>query len=142
MSKRVQAEQDCADAPRTLAELLTYIAEQAPRRSGVGALQEGAHGAASGVDPALIDYFRDVWSSLGTRRMLRQSQAQVPTNAGPLNSQNLVHRSLTMMRSVSPGYLAHFLSYADALSWMEQLSDERSASKAAVHGARARKTRT
>jgi hypothetical protein len=25
------------------------------------------------------------------------------------------------MRDVSPGYLQHFVAYADALSWMEQL---------------------
>jgi hypothetical protein len=53
---------------------------------------------------------------------LRQSLARVPGNAGPLNSSSLVHRSLSLMRELSPGYLQQFLSYVDALSWMEQMN--------------------
>ena len=43
-------------------------------------------------------------------------------NAGPLNSSSLVHRSLSLMSELSPGYLQQFLSYVDALSWMEQMN--------------------
>ena len=46
--------------------------------------------------------------------------AKVPENAGPLNSQHLVHRSLTLMRDLSPEYLNRFMSYVDALSWLDQ----------------------
>jgi hypothetical protein len=53
---------------------------------------------------------------------MRQSLEQVPGNAGPLNSSSLVHRALSLMREVSPGYLKQFLSYVDALSWMEQMN--------------------
>ena len=53
---------------------------------------------------------------------MRQSLEQVPGNAGPLNSSSLVHRSLSLMRELSPGYLQQFLSYVDALSWMEQMN--------------------
>ncbi len=48
----------------------------------------------------------------------------VPANAGPLNSSSLVHRSLALMREVSPGYLRHFLSYVDALAWPGQLGGD------------------
>lgn len=34
----------------------------------------------------------------------------------------LVHRSMALMRSLSPDYLAHFLAYVDDLSWLEQLA--------------------
>jgi hypothetical protein len=68
----------------------------------------------------LLDYFRDVWSRLGAKRQLKQSLAQVPENAGPLNSSLLVHRTLSLMGEVSPEYLHHFLSYVDALAWVEQ----------------------
>jgi hypothetical protein len=34
----------------------------------------------------------------------------------------LVHRSIMLMRSLSPDYLAHFLAYVDDLSWLEQLA--------------------
>lgn len=69
----------------------------------------------------LLDYFRAVWSKVSAEKQLRDSFAQVPKNAGPLNSSSLVHRSLSLMREVSPGYLEQFLAYADALSWMEEM---------------------
>lgn len=67
--------------------------------------------------------FRNLWTRVRARGQLRQSLEQVPANAGPLNSGSLVHRSLTLMRELSPGYLQHFLAYLDALSWMEQMKD-------------------
>jgi hypothetical protein len=69
----------------------------------------------------VLDYFRETWSRFSTEKQLRQSLEQVPDNAGPLNSNSLVHRSLSLMRALSPGYLQQFLSYVEALSWMEQL---------------------
>ncbi|CAM3789257.1 DUF2894 domain-containing protein [Bordetella bronchialis] len=73
-------------------------------------------------DLALLDYFRDTWSRYSARRQLKQSRERVPENAGPLNSSLLVHRTLSLMGEVSPDYLQYFLSYLDALSWMEQAS--------------------
>jgi hypothetical protein len=70
----------------------------------------------------VLDDFREMWSKISTERQLRQSLAQVPGNAGPLNSSSLVHRSLSLMHELSPGYLRQFLSYVDALSWMEQMA--------------------
>ncbi|MNR65590.1 hypothetical protein D3C85_1886980 [compost metagenome] len=32
-----------------------------------------------------------------------------------------MHRALSLMRELSPGYLQQFLSYTDALMWMEQV---------------------
>jgi hypothetical protein len=71
------------------------------------------------AEPELADYFRDTWARVSVDRQLRQSQAGVPENAGPLNTNHLVHRSLSLMREVSPGYLEQFLSYVDALSRLE-----------------------
>ncbi|SAK55314.1 hypothetical protein AWB77_01613 [Caballeronia fortuita] len=71
---------------------------------------------------ALLDYFRAVWKKVSAEKQLRDSLAHVPKNAGPLNSSSLVHRSLSLMREVSPDYLQHFLAYADALSWMEAIN--------------------
>jgi hypothetical protein len=73
-------------------------------------------------DHPMLDYFRETWARFSTDKHLRQSLAQVPDNAGPLNSNSLVHRSLSLMRDLSPGYLRQFLSYVDALSCMEQLA--------------------
>ena len=66
---------------------------------------------------------RKLWSSVHTSSQVRRSLQSSPENAGPLNSSSLVHRSLTLMREVSPGYLQQFMSYVDALSWLEQLND-------------------
>lgn len=106
-----------------LAELAAYIASQPPRDGAVSDLNSPVRHGAATLDPSVIDYFRDTWSRVGARRLLQQSQAKVPENAGPLNSTNLVYRSLSLMRELSPEYLHHFLTYVDALSWLEQLSD-------------------
>jgi hypothetical protein len=64
--------------------------------------------------------FRATWARLSANQRLTQSQAQVPENAGPLNSQHLVHRALTLMRDLSPEYLNRFIAQVDALLWLEQ----------------------
>ncbi|MEW6343766.1 MAG: DUF2894 domain-containing protein [Paraburkholderia sp.] len=98
-------------------------------RDALAALNEyiaGHHdalpGPASYPELDMLEYFREIWSRFRTGRQLQQSLEQVPGNAGPLNSSSLVHRSLSLMRELSPGYLQQFLSYVDALSWMEQMS--------------------
>ncbi|MBJ9963105.1 DUF2894 domain-containing protein [Burkholderia seminalis] len=97
----------------------------APRRGALAALVDrlarDAQADRRGLDPELVDYFRTMWSKVRTEQQYRQSLDQVPRNAGPLNSNSLVHRSLATMRELSPEYLQQFLSYVDALSWLEDL---------------------
>ena len=69
----------------------------------------------------LLQQFRTLWAGLRTESQLRQSLEPVAGDAGPLNSAVLVHRSLNLMRTLSPGYLQHFIAYADTLSSLEQL---------------------
>lgn len=106
-----------------LGELLDQIAGRVPSAETGRAAAD--HAAPSRPAPwpelAVLEYFREVWSRLGTEKQLQQSQQQVPGNAGPLNSSSLVHRSLSLMQELSPGYLQQFLSYVDALSWLEQM---------------------
>jgi hypothetical protein len=106
-----------------LAGLIDYIAGHAPAH-GDGSAAGNAAVLRSPSYPELevLDYFREIWSKVSTETQLRQSLEQVPGNAGPLNSSSLVHRSLSLMRELSPGYLRQFLSYVDALSWMEQMN--------------------
>ncbi|WP_088508122.1 DUF2894 domain-containing protein [Burkholderia ubonensis] len=96
-------------ASGALARLVTHIARD-------------AQADRAGIDPALIEYFRETWSKVRTEKQYRQALDQVPRNAGPLNSSSLVHRSLSLMRDLSPGYLQQFLSYVDALAWLEDLA--------------------
>ena len=77
---------------------------------------------------AALDAFRKLWSRLRTDSHLRQSLTPVPANAGPLNSGALAHRAIALMRELSPGYLQHFLSYVDDLSWIERVHDARASS--------------
>ena len=95
-----------------LTELLAHVAE----RTGVAA--GGATAGASELKS--LRYFRSTWSRLSADRRLNQSQAKMPENAGPLNSQHLVHRAITLMRDVSPEYLNRLMAYVDTLSWIEQ----------------------
>lgn len=89
----------------------------------------------------LLDEFRALWSRFSADRQVRQSQEQVHKNAGPLNSNQLVHRALSLMRELSPGYLQQFLSYTDALMWMEQMTAASApAAKEAPRASAARKS--
>ena len=69
-----------------------------------------------------LSYFRSTWSRLSTEQRLAQSAAKLPENAGPLNSQHLVHQSLVLMRDLSPGYLERFIAHVDALMWLDQVN--------------------
>jgi hypothetical protein len=105
-----------------LAGLVDYIASHAPADGHSPAAGHAAPRPPSYPELQVLDYFREIWSQVSTERQLRQSLEQVPGNAGPLNSSSLVHRSLSLMRELSPGYLQQFLSYVDALSSMEQMN--------------------
>lgn len=113
---------DAPPIPRPLAELVAYIGDPAPPGSHAATQGDALARAPSYPDLPVIDYFRETWAKVSAKRQVRQSQEHVPENAGPLNSNNLVHRSLSVMQDLSPGYLRQFLSYVDALSWMEQLN--------------------
>jgi hypothetical protein len=115
------AAQSGVPARGALGELLDDIASRAPAAQPIG--PAAAHVAPRPIpwpEPEVLEYFRELWSRLSTESQLRQSLQQVPGNAGPLNSSSLVHRSLSLMRELSPGYLQQFLSYVDALSRLEQ----------------------
>jgi hypothetical protein len=72
----------------------------------------------------VLDEFQQLWSRIRTDSQLRQSLDSAPEDAGPLHSSSLLHRAMTLMHEAAPGYLQHFIAYADALSWMEQLQED------------------
>ncbi|TDF66726.1 DUF2894 domain-containing protein [Cupriavidus sp. L7L] len=124
-----ETEQEATANPiGTLAGLVGYIKANA-RAAGIASAPSApapraaapARAVRPEPEPELVDYFRDTWSRVSVSRQLRQSQAQLPGNAGPLNSDHLVHRALTLMHEVSPGYLEQFFSYVEAMAWLEQL---------------------
>lgn len=111
------------DAPArgALGRLVDHLASQAAAHGGDSAAEDTAPRPCF-PELAALDDFRNIWSRIRTEGQVRQSLEQAPRNAGPLNSGRLVHRSLTLMRELSPGYLQQFLAYVDTLSWMEQMN--------------------
>lgn len=80
----------------------------------------GSAGPAS-LELAAVRRFRGTWSRLSAEERLRQTLAQVPPQAGPLNALHLLHRALVGMHGISPEYLQHFVAQVDALLWLEQV---------------------
>jgi hypothetical protein len=111
-----------------LAELVAHAARQKPaplpglatpgRDATPGPAATGA-----AADAGTLQFFKRTWSRLSADQRLAQSRASLPENAGPLNSHHLVHRSLTLMRELSPEYLERFVGYIDALQWLEQANE-------------------
>lgn len=112
----------CAPAHGALTGLIDHITKTRTARGDDHVAGDAVPKPAALPTLDALDEFRKIWSEVRTGSQARQSLEQVPANAGPLNSGSLVHRSLTLMRELSPGYLQHFLAYVDTLSWMEQMS--------------------
>ncbi len=71
-------------------------------------------------DLKVVHQHRAAWTQLRAEQRVAQSQTALPDQAGPLNSQLLLHRALTLMRETAPGYLQHFMGQAEALMWLER----------------------
>lgn len=120
-------------APSPLADLLAYIGQHAHAQPGTpqsGATKPSSPGttkprARQAPELKSVAYFRNTWSKLSTEQQLTQTLAQAPANAGPMNSQHLVLRSLQVMRDVAPDYLQGFMSYVDTLIWLEHADPTR-----------------
>ena len=122
-----------------LAELLAHIGRQSEQpplpASPVAPLPVAAGTPAAPGELKSVAYFRSTWSQLSVEQQLAEAIAQVPDNAGPLNSHLLALRSLLAMQEAAPGYLRQFLSYLDALFWLDQAEAGRDpAAKAGAAG--------
>ncbi len=116
----------CVDTEHAVVPTSTEVAATAARSLLGGLVDEITRHTATqpSTFPALaaLGEFRQLWSAIRAESQLQQSLQPVPGNAGPLNSAGLVHRSIALMRELSPGYLQQFLAYVDDLAWMEQLT--------------------
>ncbi|HSI50227.1 MAG TPA: DUF2894 domain-containing protein [Ideonella sp.] len=108
-----------APAPSPFKALMAGMAQPAPVP-----LPAGAPAAARSAPGELkaMQLFKRTWSRLSAEQRLAQSLASLPDNAGPLNSHHLVHRSLSLMRELSPAYFEHFIAHADALLWLDRVN--------------------
>lgn len=103
-----------------LGDLVDHIGRRTSLHSDSPAAGDALAGLTSSSDVTALAYFRSTWSRLNAERRMAQSLATVPENAGPLNTHHLVHRSLALMRDMSPEYLNQFMSYVDALLWLDK----------------------
>lgn len=134
------------DSPREsaaspLADLLAYIgrhAHEPPRAMSSATASTGRNG------PELksVARFHETWSRLSTEVQLTRTLAQAPENAGPMNSQHLVLRSLQVMRDIAPDYLQGFMSYVDTLIWLEHADPTKPAAGRSSVGERENRART
>jgi hypothetical protein len=102
----------------TLADLLAHIARHSPAATG-GASRQAADTPGAAELKAVRNY-RSTWSRLKVDQRMTQLLAHVPEQAGPLNTQRLLHDALTVMRQASPMYLQGLMAQVDVLLWLEQ----------------------
>ena len=148
-----EAEIPAEGSASPLAELLTFISqhaheplkatEEAPANQNFRRSLKDASGAGPGQGPELksVAWFHETWSKLSTEQQLTQTLAQAPENAGPMNSQHLILRSLEVMRDIAPDYLQGFMSYIDTLIWLEHADPTKPAAGRSSAGEREGKTR-
>ncbi len=142
--RRLLTKLETRGGSRPLAGLLAHIGRHTAA-TPTGSPAAHATGAIVGPRGELksLKYFRSTWSRLSVDRQLSHAFAQAPENAGPLNSHFLVLQSLTLMRDIAPEYLEQFMSYADALLWLEQADNgSKPAQKNAVRGGRNKKRKS
>lgn len=80
----------------------------------------GPVGTESSTELKSLRYFRSTWVRLDLEQQLSRALAQAPENAGPLNSHHLLLQALIRMRALAPSYLENFMSYVEALIWLDQ----------------------
>ncbi len=122
-----------------LADLVTQL-DQRKRADAPGTPASPADDADAPADTSSLAYFEKIWAELKVEQQLAEALAQAPENAGPLNSHLLALQSLKLMRDVSPGYLKRFVSYVDALLWLDQADNaSKPAPKSAAKGEKDKK---
>ena len=115
-----------SNEPHTsLGALTRLMTQHAPAHADAG-FKSTCHGA-TGLRPELknTQYFRNIWSKFNVEKRVFQALHQAPKNAGPINSHNLVLRSLALMRDISPDYLNQLTSYVDTLLCLDQCVQEK-----------------
>ena len=97
-------------APQSpLAELLAHIARQ-----------DGSEGTTPPPELKALRQHRDGWTRLHLDLRITQALAQVPDNAGPLNTQRLLNQALQRLHQLAPQYLQQLVAQVEALLWLDQ----------------------
>lgn len=111
-------------SPGTALAELTVLVDRLDHAHGDAASRVAAPRSRTALPKPLksVAAFQGTWSRLRVEQRLRQALAQVPAQAGPLNSAHIVSRALQTLHDLSPAYLDAFMAHVDALQWLEQAS--------------------
>ncbi len=71
-------------------------------------------------EPNAIYHLREALVKRNADKLVTQLVDEIPEDAGPLNPQKLIVKSLSSMRDLSPHYLNRFVAYIDTLLWLEE----------------------
>lgn len=119
----------CRQGKRTHASPLAELNRHIEQASQAGADASMGVSAGGKADMKSLRQFKDTWARMSAEDDVKQAIERGPRNAGPLNSHQLVLRSLSVMRDVSPDYLRRFMTHLDALLWLDQLSHKPTATE-------------
>lgn len=130
---------DASPRGTLLTDLVGHI-DQRKRADAPGTTASPTEDNDAQGDSSSLAYFEKIWAELKVEQQLAEALAQAPENAGPLNSHLLALQSLKLMRDLSPGYLKRFVSYVDALLWLDQADNAgKPAPKSAAKGEKDKK---
>jgi len=104
----------------TLAALLAHLAQHTADLAAPPATSRGTPANRAPAELNAVRKHLATWTRLKIDQRLAQLQAQVPDNAGPLNTPRLLHEALTVMRGTSPHYAHRLMTQVETLLWLEQ----------------------
>lgn len=116
-----------------LASLLAHIAQHSAEPGDPTPRPQAGGGTAQARRElkAVRDY-RSTWSRLSVEQRVNQALARVPNNAGPLNTQRLVHQALKLLRDTSPAYMHRLVTQVEALLWLEAVGQGEPGNQAGI----------
>lgn len=126
--QRLATRLETRGGPGPLAALLAHAGQ--PATSPQASVAAGGPVTHPQRELKSLRHFRRTWSKLSVDRQFSHAVARAPDNAGPLNSHHLALQALTQMRELSPAYVEQFISYIDALQWLDEANAGRSSARA------------
>lgn len=93
--------------------------------TGPTANKPGEPEGSRGDELRSIQPYRESLARINADKVVARAIAACPVDAGPLNPQKLIIRSLSSMRDLSPHYLNRFVTYMETLLWLEQAGLEK-----------------
>jgi hypothetical protein len=102
-------------SPVTLSPMALLLQEM-----GTTSHTQGAGKAVRFAEKPRIQQLKKQLRQISVQQQVTQAIAHAPQNAGPINSQMLVLRSLGLMHEASPDYLDRFMGYVNTLLYLDE----------------------